>query len=920
MHDYGLNDEQLSAILAPSPSMINASAGSGKTRCLIAKIRYLLDQGASPASILAITFTNKAAKEMKGRLRQFYPNVQEMQVSTIHSMCVRIIRRFVHHTPLKSPFSIYDDGDQTSVMKTLIKARALKLDPGEVLSSIGVAKSRGEKGMLGVFGDLYKAYQEIMIANNACDFDDLLIYAADCLKQEDCRHYYTQRWRHILVDEFQDTSAIQYRIIESLYDPPTTRTLFTVGDQNQCAVQGTLIGGSAIETIKKGDNVPAAVGRGICRASKVTSTHAMDVVDRQVVTISTKSGCQVTVTNDHILFAGYVYDADRPIYFTYLMYKKEFGYRVGVTSAHRTRGAYEPVLGFKLRMIQERADMMWLLRACDSPSEAKYYEQLYSIRYGLPTWIFHECKGLRYTKDHIRMLFSELNTEKAARSLLSDLGMFIDHPHHVPKAMSKNRRRNFSITLCGDSRGATPFHRYALSGSDNSDSAVLESIGMPVRSAKNCRGYRVEGLHTQLNAVYDMCNRIRAVLPLNIIEKAHFTNMSLPMIPASHALPGMLCYIENGSKIETDYITDVKHWKYSGRIFDLNVDQVHNYAAGGIIVHNSIYSFRGANPQNMLDFIAKYSPTVRNLTYNYRSCNAVISHANRFLQYGEEMVPKSGIEGKVSFSKFMNHEDEASKIADAIQQMDNYEETAVLYRVNARSLMFERALAMRRIPYKVVGDLPFYRRRVVKDMLSYCKAAANPSDIESLVRIVNVPKRGFGETRQERLLREGRPYIEYMAQEMPQIENLLTVLHDIKSMPPADAIEHVLESTGYKKGLEKESDIAMIDAIVNVATAFPSTEELILASSFLEEDSGKGVKLMTAHASKGLEFNRVFVVGVEEGLWPHSLATDLKEEERLFYVACTRARKYLNISCTLSRMLRGEVIQVQPSHLFHAKG
>jgi len=554
----------MAAVTSASPiTLVNASAGSGKTRSLIAKIRYILDHGAPPSSILAVTFTNKAAKEMKSRLSQFCPNVQDMQVSTMHSMCVRIMRKFIHHTPLKSPFSIYDDGDQTAVMKTLIKARQLKLDPGEVLSAIGVAKSKGHKGLEGIIGELYKAYQEILIANNSCDFDDLLIYAAHCMAQADCKAFYSDRWRHILVDEFQDTSTIQYKILQEMYDPSLTKTLFCVGDYNQ-----------------------------------------------------------------------------------------------------------------------------------------------------------------------------------------------------------------------------------------------------------------------------------------------------------------------------------------------------------------AIYGWRGAQPQNMMDFIEKYSPTVCNLTYNYRSCSSVIAHANKFLQYGEQMVPKTPIDGKVSFSKFLSHEDEAQKIAAAIEQMGGYEETAILYRVNARSLMFERALASKRIPYKVVGDLPFYRRRVVKDMLAYCKAAANPADMESLVRIVNVPKRGFGETKQERLLREGRPYIEYMAQELPQIEELLTTLQDIKNMPPAEAIEHVLDSTGYRKTLEKESDGAMIEAILNVAEAFPTTEELILASTFLEEDSGKGVKLMTAHASKGLEFDRVFVVGVEEGVWPHKMAENAKEEERLYYVACTRARKYLNVSHSISRVMRGDTLEVQPSYLF----
>jgi len=108
----------------------------------------------------------------------------------------------------------------------------------------------------------------------------------------------------------------------------------------------------------------------------------------------------------------------------------------------------------------------------------------------------------------------------------------------------------------------------------------------------------------------------------------------------------------------------------------------------------------------------------------------------------------------------------------------------------------------------------------------------------------------------------------------------------------------------------------MLEAFLNIVYDFNTLEELILASTFLEEDSGQGVKLMTAHSSKGLEFDKVFVVGVEDGVWPHKLSENLEEESRLYYVACTRARKFINVSYSKNRMLRGKPEKVSPSHLF----
>jgi DNA helicase-2/ATP-dependent DNA helicase PcrA len=332
--------------------------------------------------------------------------------------------------------------------------------------------------------------------------------------------------------------------------------------------------------------------------------------------------------------------------------------------------------------------------------------------------------------------------------------------------------------------------------------------------------------------------------------------------------------------------------------------------------NQSIYGWRKAKPENIVKFIKNYKANALYLTYNYRSCPEVIAHANKFLQFGKPMIPKSNTLGKISFTQFLNQDDEASKIADAISKMDNIEDTAILFRVNSRSLLFEKAFAQRKIPYKVVGALPYYKRKVVKDLLSYCKASLNRSDTESLIRIVNTPKRGFGEAKQEQLLQKGWAYLEETAEEMSSIRYLITLLNDVKNKTPVEAVQEVLHRTEYKKTLDKENDLTMIDSFIDVASGFNNTEELILASTFLEEDSGHGVKLMSAHASKGLEFDRVFVVGVEEDLWPHAKAPDVLEEKRLFFVAVSRAKRYLNLSYSKSRLYRGQQIAVRPSNLF----
>lgn len=917
MNNYGLNDEQYAAVITPSPVYLNASAGAGKTKTLIAKIHHLLDSGAPVESILAITFTNKAAKEMRERLGGAC-DVKKMQISTIHSMCVRIIRKYIGYTYLKQPFSIYDGSDQMSVVKTIVKANNLPEDPYEYLSFISRKKSGNAREGGDDFELVYKEYQEILKQNNACDFDDLQILACDCLQHDECRSFYNNLWRHILVDEFQDTSTIQFKLIDLLYNPLVTKTLWAVGDYNQCVVSGTSIetkeGPIKVEDVPVGGYVLSGSGRGKTGYYLIKDKFCKEVSDTKVVTVKTSKGFTLTTTPDHIYFAGFRKIPIKKQYYVYLMYRQDLGYRIGYTKNVRSRGTKNSLTnGYMVRCNQELADAVWILNVYDSEKEARYFEHFYSIKYGIPTWVFHisyRRLALAYDDDLIKKLYTNLDTAKGASLLLKDLGLFLEYPHHVPKCMSIRRRRNFNITLCAD-RG---MHRFSISGSDINDAVILKKLGLKVRRAK--KGYRLESSTKDLGKIYSIKAEIEKVLPLNVIEHGKFSDFYLPFLPASHLYPGMLCFVVKDGSVNIDEIVEVKKESYTGQIYDLNISDVHNFIGNGIITHNSIYAFRNARPENINDFIKNYKANVRHLTYNYRSCSEVIAHANKFLQFGKPMVPKAPVGGKISVTEFPSYEEEAEQIARALMQMGNYQGTAIIYRVNTRSIFFEQAFAKYRIPYKVVNELAFFQRRVSKDLLAALSAANNPDDRNSLARVINTPKRGFGDVKKTRLLKEGRPYLEGIMDEVPLVKEFIHLLDDIRGMKPAEAMAEYLNRSGYRSTIEKDSDRYMVEALQDVVVNYDTVEDLILASSFLEQDAKDGVNLITAHGSKGLEYDRVFVVGVESGLWPHKNAEDIAEENRLFYVACTRAKRYLNISYAKMKTFKGNPIEMFPSPLF----
>jgi DNA helicase-2/ATP-dependent DNA helicase PcrA len=241
-----LNDQQRAAVTAPNGQvLVLAGPGSGKTRVLTYRIAYLVRKmGVNPANILAVTFTNKAAREMQARVEQLLGNdIKGIWLGTFHAICARILRREVEHLPVKANFVIFDEDDQTGLVKKAI--RELNIDdklhrPVSLHAAISRAKNdlRLPDGLdINSYRDevtkrVYESYQQKLIENNAVDFDDLLMYTAILMQDHPtvCEAY-GRRFEHILVDEFQDTNQAQYALLKSLAS--TRNNLYVVGDEDQ---------------------------------------------------------------------------------------------------------------------------------------------------------------------------------------------------------------------------------------------------------------------------------------------------------------------------------------------------------------------------------------------------------------------------------------------------------------------------------------------------------------------------------------------------------------------------------------------------------------------------------------------------------------------------------------------------------------
>ncbi len=369
----------------------------------------------------------------------------------------------------------------------------------------------------------------------------------------------------------------------------------------------------------------------------------------------------------------------------------------------------------------------------------------------------------------------------------------------------------------------------------------------------------------------------------------------------------------------------------------------------------SIYKFRGANIENILNFEKAYpGAVVIKLEQNYRSSQSILNAANEVIRHNRGRKDKTlwtaNEEGPlVLFKQFENAGEEADAIVrDILNSAADYQDCAVLYRTNAQSRLIEEKCLQHNVPYRMVGGVNFYQRKEIKDVLAYLKTIANGRDDLSALRVINVPKRGIGATSLSRIQAFASEHgfgiydafcrakaVPGLGKAADKVLGFTAQIEDFRDRIQEEAysihdlIEDVLDETGYLKELESEGEIEYqtrlenIEELINKAVSFEGDHEHPDLNEFLEEvalvadvdrmdDSENRVTLMTLHSAKGLEFPRVYLSGMEDGLFPSMMSIssddkeDVEEERRLCYVGITRAQKFLMMTAARQRMVNGE--------------
>ena len=376
----------------------------------------------------------------------------------------------------------------------------------------------------------------------------------------------------------------------------------------------------------------------------------------------------------------------------------------------------------------------------------------------------------------------------------------------------------------------------------------------------------------------------------------------------------------------------------------------------------SIYRFRGADIGNILSFEEMFpGAKVIKLEQNYRSTQNILNAANGVIRHNRGRKDKTlwtanGEGDLIRFKQFDTAREEADFVAREIRDSGYaYQEQAVLYRTNAQSRLLEERCIFYNVPYRLVGGVNFYQRKEIKDILAYLKTIANGVDDLSVLRIINVPKRGIGATTMGKVtifasehgmslydaLREARQ-IPGLGKAAEKIGAFIGQMESFRARAQSDdytiqdLIEGIMDETGYQQELEAEGEVESqtrlenIEELVNKAVSYEEDSEHPSLDEFLEQvalvadidnmdESENRVTLMTLHSAKGLEFPKVYLVGLEDGLFPSMMSinsddkTDMEEERRLCYVGITRAKNELVITSARQRMVNGETRYCKPS-------
>lgn len=937
-----------------NPLMVISSAGSGKSSSITNKIAKLLMEG--KINIIAITFTKNTRLDLqkkifKLKIKDSNGNLIDIKtrvkIETFHSLC----RRIMLIEGLKADNLIIPYEVENVLRK--VRPKEEDLDLKDVLSFIGYQKNhmkscedefveKESNYFIDELRDFYRAYSNYQKENERYDFDDYLLEGYKILKNTKDKYI----CNYLLLDEAQDCNEVQMKIVDLLCP---SHMVTIVGDYQQCLLPQTKIrtsqGLKEIQNIKVDDEIIVGNGRGMTTITKPTEILCKEY-NGNVIKIKTKNGNELTCTPNHMIFVNK--KINKP-YYVYLMYRENYGFRIGMSKSYDNKERYDN--GFEGRMVSEKASKVWCLATCKDEGEVRYFENYYSYKYGIPQIPF-ECdnRHMKISDEMSKKLFNELNSYERGLNLLKDLDMYFEYPHYHMKGNSnlvdiKIQLCMFgSHTICKGKQIKLNGHAHELSYCTTDESFIEESKGIDIRvtKRKNGQGRKyIKGRKTNgdIDSLYKTGVKLESLRKRNLFEifaKISKENTKMVLFPASNIREGMKLAIYKNNEIIEDEVEQVTVNEYNGLVYDINVDTYRNYVAEDIIVHNCIFSFRGANPELFMNLYNRYDNTkIINMNINYRSDKLIVDRSNYFIRqyygsykYYKDAISNSSNDGFIELIKNDCEEDESFEICDKIQTLLGLghmgKDIAVLYRNNIQSQTLEGELRKRGIHYFIDSDTSFFNRKEIDMVMCILRLIKDNSDNSAYDKIFKYKCLPLNMLKNELLnniavisknenknfldssievstdlwrrnkLKNFHSYIKRLSAKYLSGANLDTLLNDIINL---FSFEEYIKSQ-HSNDEDRVEKLKSLENLKKIAKGL-TLEQLLKLSyeggNINKKPSENDIRLMTAHKSKGLEFKNVIIIGVEQGKFPSDKSSEI-EEARLFYVAITRAKNNMIIS------------------------
>ena len=437
----------------------------------------------------------------------------------------------------------------------------------------------------------------------------------------EARAKWAKAFRYVLVDEYQDTNHAQYVLLQLLAEEH--QNLMAVGDPDQCLVAGTQVRMAdgterPIEELRVGDEVLSCYGSGVFRPARVTARPPLRPDGRESRS-RRRGGRRIVSTPEHTHFAGFKPGWTPQLHMTYLMWKHGSGFRIG-TSRTYTNGQRR-VAGWAVDSTERRARRRYLGRRSSRRPRPRHAWRRRCCLCGIDCRRCRSSLGPRrgaaigrsVVADQALLdrLFREIDTGDGGKSLLDDHGLSFAHPHFSSATTTTGARvrRRLTVALCGDPRGGKPQHRISLFGYDDEGRHALEGDRAFASSrVQGSSGWRFETCHSDLSKIAEIIERIQGVLDVSVRYTARLGRSdgaagkernSLPFMLASAVRPGMVMVTETG---DFDVVESVERVELDDPVYDLDIERTHNFVANGLVTHNSIYAFRGADIRNILEF------------------------------------------------------------------------------------------------------------------------------------------------------------------------------------------------------------------------------------------------------------------------------------------------------------------------------